>query len=47
LEKLIEEDTVSGERVTSDLLTTFFDAGIFLGLFGTENGGDMFLRNVD
>jgi hypothetical protein len=47
LEKLIEEDTVSEQHVTSALLTNRFDAGIFFGLFGTANGGDMFLRNVD
>jgi hypothetical protein len=33
--------------VSEDLLATYFHAGFFLGLiFGPEDGGDMFLRNV-
>jgi hypothetical protein len=24
-----------------------FQAGIFLGVFGPEDGGDMYLRNID
>jgi hypothetical protein len=44
----VQEETIYFKEVQglSALLATCFHAGILLGLFYPEDGGDMFLRNV-
>jgi hypothetical protein len=41
-----EPQILHTDQLKYTLLSTYFHAGIWLGLFDPEDGNDMFLRNV-